>query len=63
MSLTAINASLAAAQVEVATKSAVPAPQPATTSPNAGSDTVTISAAGHQAAMSAGDVDRDGDSH
>jgi hypothetical protein len=39
-----------------------PAP-PATANPNAGPDTVSISAAGRQALASAGDVDRDGDSH
>ena len=63
MSLTAINGNQNIAQAEVASKPAAPAPQPTTTSPNAGPDSVTISAAGQQAAMSAGDVDRDGDSH
>lgn len=63
MSLTAINGNLNIAQAELVSKSVAQTPQPTTTSPNAGPDTVTISAAGQQAAMSAGDVDRDGDSH
>lgn len=63
MSLSAISGYVAAAQISAATvqTTSPPAPQ-ATSNPNAGPDTVTISSAGRQALASA-DVDHDGDNH
>lgn len=48
-------------QPELSAKAAVPQ-QPAPTHAAAPSDTISVSAAAHKAAASAGDVDHDGDS-